>query len=78
MTFQDTCGQSKWYYKPWGLIIALLCVGPFALPLVWRNAKLSHEIKIGITIVMIVATAIFLVLCWKTLCTYIAMYQVLS
>ncbi len=46
--------QGKWYYRPAVLILAFLCVGPFALPLVWLNPNFSRKTKIIITAVVLV------------------------
>ncbi len=49
-------GGEKWYEKPYMIIVAFLAVGPFALPLLWFNPKLSPATKIIGTIVMLVIT----------------------
>lgn len=46
----------KWYFKPHALIIAFLCVGPLALPLVWLNPRLSRKNKIIISVIIFVLT----------------------
>ncbi len=45
--------QEKWYFKTTALVIAFLCIGPFALPLAWFNPHFSRKTKIVITIVTI-------------------------
>lgn len=49
----DKSKKEKWYLKTSTLIIALLCVGPFALPLVWVNRRFSNNKKIIITVIVI-------------------------
>ena len=44
--------QEKWYLKTGTLVIAFLCVGPFALPLAWFNPRFSRKAKIVITVVV--------------------------
>jgi len=44
----------KWYFKPYALIIAFLCVGPLALPLVWFSPRLSRKNKTIISIITLV------------------------
>jgi hypothetical protein len=51
---------SKWYFKPWALVVAILLVGPFALPLVWMNPGLKKGMKILISI-MIAALTVWMV-----------------
>ena len=46
--------KDKWYFQPYVLVIAFLSVGPFALPLVWRNPRFSRRSKTVITIIIIV------------------------
>ena len=35
----QTKTKAKWYYSTSAVVIGLLVLGPFALPLVWRNPK---------------------------------------
>jgi len=46
--------QEKWYFKTSILIIAFLCVGPFALPLIWFNPRFSPKAKIIISAIIII------------------------
>ena len=46
----------KWYYKPATVIIAILCVGPLALPLLWASPGFKKIYKIAISILVIAAT----------------------
>jgi len=46
----------KWYYKPVPITIAILCVGPFALPLLWFSPAFNKISKVIISIVVIAAT----------------------
>lgn len=48
--------QIKWYFKPYGMLIAFLCFGPFALPVVWFHPKLSSTKKIVISVIVFIAT----------------------
>jgi hypothetical protein len=52
--------QTKWYLKPVTVIIAVLCVGPLALPLVWISPAFSKKLKIAITLVMVILTILLL------------------
>ena len=44
----------KWYFKTRGIVIASLCVGPLALPLVWFNPRFSQKTKIIVTIIVLI------------------------
>jgi predicted nucleic acid-binding Zn ribbon protein len=46
--------QDKWYFKTSVLIAAFLCLGPFALPLLWFNPRFSNRKKIIISVMVIV------------------------
>ena len=48
--------KAKWYYSTSAIVIGLIVLGPFALPLVWRNPKYSVTAKVIITIVVIAVT----------------------
>ena len=52
--FLDKKSQYKWYFKTSMLVIAFLCVGPFALPLVWLNPRFSRSKKIVISAIIII------------------------
>ncbi len=42
-----------WYFRKINIIIAVLCVGPLALPLIWWRPKTDRAWKIGLTIVIL-------------------------
>lgn len=49
--------DSKWYHNVWFVLLALFFVlGPFGLPLVWKNPRFSRGIKVALTVVMVVYT----------------------
>ena len=56
------CGEmlekkaTPWFFKSHILIIAFMCVGPFALPLVWFNPNSSQRKKIIISVIIIIIT----------------------
>lgn len=56
--------KEKWYFKTWTIIIGFICVGPFVLPLVWSNPRLSIKYKVILTIFIafftFIMTTIFL------------------
>lgn len=41
---------TPWYYRTSVIVIAICCVGPLALPLVWFRPNTSLAWKIGLTI----------------------------
>ena len=46
----------KWYFQTYVLVIAILCVGPLALPLLWWNPRYSLLLKVIVTVAVIVGT----------------------
>ena len=55
--------EKKWYFTTSSVVIALLCAGPLALPLVWFNPRYKAATKLIITVIVLVVTV---------LCTYLA------
>ena len=50
----DDKERDKWYLKTSTLIIAFLCVGPLALPLLWFNHRFTKRSKVIITIIVLI------------------------
>ncbi|MCA9407831.1 MAG: zinc ribbon domain-containing protein [Candidatus Omnitrophica bacterium] len=48
--------KQKWYLSTSVFVMALFCVGPFALPLIWINPKYSQTKKIVITVIVLIIT----------------------
>ena len=45
-----------WYFRTSTIIVAVLSVGPLALPLIWWRPQLSRAWKIGLTLGILVLT----------------------
>lgn len=73
--FLDKKPQSKWYFKTSFLIMAFLCIGPFALPLVWRNPGINRNTKIVITVIVVIATCLLAIVSATILNLIIAYYK---
>ena len=52
----DKPPEVKWHSKISTLIIALLCVGPLALPLLWFNPRFSNKVKVIVSALVIILT----------------------
>ena len=50
---------TKWYFATSAVVIALLCLGPLALPLVWFNPRYKIITKVVVTVIVIVLTILF-------------------
>jgi hypothetical protein len=55
----------KWYFATGTVVIALLCLGPLALPLVWFNPRYKLMTKAIVTLIVLVVTI---------LCMYLMAY----
>ena len=53
-----------WYFRTTNIGLALCCVGPLALPLIWWHPKMSRTWKIGLTIIIAIAS-VFLI--WSSI-----------
>jgi predicted nucleic acid-binding Zn ribbon protein len=61
--FLDASNQSRfseekiqWYFRKSFIVIALCCVGPLALPLIWWRPQTTQAWKIGLTIGILVSS----------------------
>lgn len=45
-----------WYFRTSAIVLAVLCVGPLALPLIWWRPNTSPAWKIGWTIAVLALT----------------------
>ena len=54
--------EKKWYFTTSSVVIALLCLGPLALPLVWFNPRYKPVTRLIITVIVLAVTV---------LCTYL-------
>lgn len=53
--------DSKWYHNVWVVLLMLFFVlGPFGLPLVWKNPRFSRGVKVALTVVMVVYTVVLI------------------
>ncbi len=59
--------EQKWYFKISVFIIAFLCVGPIALPLVWINPRLSRASKIIISLIVTILSYCLWIIFTKSL-----------
>ncbi|MBZ0167443.1 MAG: zinc ribbon domain-containing protein [Candidatus Omnitrophica bacterium] len=54
--FLDKRPKPPWYYRTSALVIAVLCVGPLALPMLWFNPAYRRVTKILFTVIILAAT----------------------
>ncbi len=59
--FLEKSGKSKtkWYFSTSVVVIALLCLGPLALPMVWFHPRYKIITKLIVTVIVIALTILF-------------------
>jgi uncharacterized membrane protein YvbJ len=68
---------NKWYFRTTPMVIAFLCVGPFALPLVWFHPRISKTKKIILTIIILILTYLLMRLFMNSLKSVKQYYQLI-
>jgi uncharacterized membrane protein YvbJ len=64
--------KTKWYFLTSVVVIAILCVGPLALPLVWFNPRYKAVTKLVVTIAVIALT---ILLSYLTMYIYLRLME---
>ena len=68
----DRPPRGKWYHNFWlDLVMLFFVLGPFGLPMVWKNPRFSPSVKWMLTLLTLVYTA------WLVLVTMSAMQTIL-
>jgi len=50
--------QIPWYFRTASIVIAIFCVGPLALPMIWWHPHLTRIWKIGLSSAILAVTLI--------------------
>jgi len=74
----DKKKKEKWYFNMATFVMALLCVGPFALPLLWFNPRFTLKRKIVISIIVIVLTYFLTVMFVNSITSLKSYYQMMQ
>lgn len=64
--------KTKWYFATSAVVIALLCLGPLALPLVWLNPRYKIVTRLIVTGLVIAFT---ILLCYLTMNVYLRLVK---
>lgn len=67
-----------WYFKKSFIILAVCCVGPVALPLIWWRPHTSRTWKLGLTFVILVLTWVLTVLMFKSVQIIKQFYELMN
>jgi len=68
----------KWYFRTTSLVMAFLCAGPLALPLLWLNPRISRNKKIIISVVVVLISVYLAVQVKNSLESVMNYYQNLT
>jgi len=67
--------REKWYFKTSTIVIAILCVGPFALPLIWLNSRFNKGKKILISGIVLFVSFFLGILMYDSVKNITSYYQ---
>jgi hypothetical protein len=67
-----------WYFRKSFITIAVCCVGPLALPLIWWRPQTTRAWKIGLTIVILVLSWILFQATMESIRTLKEYYKLLE
>ena len=70
--------KGKWYFSMATFVTALLCVGPFALPLFWLNPRFTLKRKIWVSVIVIVLTYFLSVMMIRSVSSLKNYYQLIQ
>jgi lipopolysaccharide export LptBFGC system permease protein LptF len=70
--------EQRWYFRIDVLVIALLCLGPLALPLIWFNPRFSLKAKIFFSIIVLILSYYLFGLLQKSLGNIKSYYEQLK
>ena len=56
--FFEKARKIQWYFKPYGILVSFLCLGPFALILLWINPRITKKSKGVITAIVLILSII--------------------
>ena len=67
--------NSQWYFGTPFIVIAICCVGPLALPLIWMRPQTTRGWKIGLTVLVLVLSVL---LTWAFAKSAVALKEILE
>ena len=73
-----TGNKTPWYFRTSAIVIAVCCVGPFALPMIWWRPKTSLTWKLGLTIGIIILSWLLLQATAKSLESIETFYDLMN
>lgn len=68
----------QWYFRRSFVIVAICCVGPLALPLIWWNPSVTRAWKIGLTIGILLLSWILFRATMESIQSLKAYYEIMN
>jgi 4-amino-4-deoxy-L-arabinose transferase-like glycosyltransferase len=70
--------NTPWYFKTSSIVMAIACVGPFALPLIWWHPHLSRWWKIGLSTGILILSWLLFSMTMQSIQTLKAYFDLLN
>lgn len=70
--------EHQWYFRTSVIVLAIACVGPLALPLIWWRPQTSRAWKIGLTIGILVLSWVLFEATMEAIRTLQEYYEVIE
>jgi hypothetical protein len=67
-----------WYFRTSSIVVAVLCVGPLALPMIWWRPRLSVLWKIVLTLVIAALTWVSVVVTMRAIADLRKYYELIQ
>ena len=72
-------GQTgPWYFRTANIVLALACIGPLALPMIWFRPKTPVAWKIGLTIAILGLTWLLIAVMRQSIRSILDFYQLMD
>ncbi len=70
--------SGPWYFRTANIVLALACIGPLALPMIWFRPNTSLAWKIGLTVVVLGLTWALIVVMRQSIISILDLYKMLD
>jgi len=67
--------KKDWKFKKTTIVVAFLCIGPFALPLIWYHPKMSFNKKVIVTLIILLITYGLCIIMWACIQNIMELYK---
>ncbi len=68
----------QWYFRTPYIVVAVCCVGPLALPMIWWRPHMTRAWKIGLTVAILVVSWLLIGATMKSIETLKQYYELLN